>query len=1132
MEADLWIADVKEHKMRIPHHPARDVHPHHRKLPGQAVIKTLSSALVLMMLTSLITLVPAVTGGQQALAEGEIKLALEIAHVGLFIYEVAAFGGETAYEQLVPDPDEELLDEVKAQGALIDEVQEGLDQIQADLADMFQELNLYDCMQNAWNTIPAIQNYYSKLNYDIGDQAHGTVSEDFISKWAFDVTNGNFMDTNIAQWYTALVLGGVGNDQNPVLLQMRDFALDELNGNSVQSDFSTTVESTNGVGIVAERPMYFDYAGAWTGGSCQAGITNPAEAFYFAEGTVRPDFNSYICVQNPNATQVATVCITYMKGDGTTAEQNLLVQPQSRSTVNVNGFFGSLDGPAADFSAKVESTNGVEIVAERPMYFNYGGAWTGGHVNAGVTSTSTTQYFAEGTTRPGFDSYLCIQNPETDDADISITYMKGDGSNQLQQLVVPALSRSTIKVNDVIGYEDSEACDFSAMVESTNGVGVVAERPMYFAYKGDWTGGHCQNGARSAYPVQYFAEGTSRPGFDPYLCIQNPGANPADVTITYMKGDGSNVAQPLTVPPLSRSTVTVKDLLGEAEDDAHDFSAKVECTNGQQIIAERPMYFNYRSEWTGGHDEAGLPGPAGKFYFAEGTNRPGFDSYICIQNPEERAAQVKVTFMKGDGSTQVEEVTIPASSRYTMAVGATYDGATLTDAYERYLASFFSECLYYQAIGAISVCNAKDYQVPKTSSDWLKNTYLANYIKKETDLFWSCTEQLVMAAADTTNYDWNKSQQYLNLPAEAADIFSNADLLRKIAMGQIGLPESGNVVSAGICGRIIGAQDAVPNNTIPAIKVKAGNGTTYNSNFSEAGTIAWLSPAGAQQKYDTWTGSGTMTLGLCGNWSTPRYQFDGPTGGFADGNYSIINSSGATIGTATVSRTAFPDPRNNANTLYLSYGDFTSTLRNKRLSCDPAQWKASMSDDGDITSKMSTSFTEDLTNGAMGIWLSATGVKDTYYQRTYTFTSNSFTTPSNLQIKVQDGLKFNVQSSGGQQESSNGYVYSHFGWYRDEAHGYMKYELYLKDSNGTVTDLDTDDANAHSDSGDYTKDANFGTTGFTNTHNVTLTGGHTYTFVLTFYAYIKCDEGGVTGSGGDAEANQLLHLTSMGVMAP
>ena len=103
----------------------------------------------------------------------------------------------------------------------------------------------------------------------------------------------------------------------------------------------------------------------------------------------------------------------------------------------------------------------------------------------------------------------------------------------------------------------------------------------------------------------YFAEGTCRPGFDPYLCIQNPGTSDASVTITYMKGDGTTDTQDITVGKNSRSTVVVKNKLGEADDAAHDFSCKVESTNGQAIIAERPMYFNYKGAWTGGHDVMG-----------------------------------------------------------------------------------------------------------------------------------------------------------------------------------------------------------------------------------------------------------------------------------------------------------------------------------------------------------------------------------------------------------------------------------------------------------------------------------------------------------------------------------------------
>ncbi|MCG2796381.1 MAG: fibronectin type III domain-containing protein [Actinomycetia bacterium] len=99
----------------------------------------------------------------------------------------------------------------------------------------------------------------------------------------------------------------------------------------------------------------------------------------------------------------------------------------------------------------------------------------------------------------------------------------------------------------------------------------------------------------------YFAEGTCRPNFEPYICIQNPGDGEAEVKITYMPGAGENVEQPLTVQPRSRYTVRVKDVLGEGDDEAHDFSCLVEASGATGVIAERPMYFNYNGVWDGGH---------------------------------------------------------------------------------------------------------------------------------------------------------------------------------------------------------------------------------------------------------------------------------------------------------------------------------------------------------------------------------------------------------------------------------------------------------------------------------------------------------------------------------------------------
>ncbi|WP_287153145.1 DUF5719 family protein [Candidatus Solincola tengchongensis] len=331
----------------------------------------------------------------------------------------------------------------------------------------------------------------------------------------------------------------------------------------------------------------------------------PSPAFYFAEGTTRPGFDTYLCLQNPGGL-TATVRITYMRGDATTAEQILTLDPHSRLTVSAADVLGVGDDTAHDFSAKVECTNGQQIVAERPMYFNYLGKWTGGHVSVGATTPASTIYFAEGTTRPGFDPYICIQNPGDLDADVTVTYMEGDGSLANNVLTVPAHSRATVNPRNKLGTADDPAHDFSARVECTNGQKLVAERAMYFNYLGKWNGGHVVMGASAITGTYYLAEGTTRPDFDPYLSIQNPGLNAAEVTVTYFRGDGTVDTEMVTVPKNSRATLNPRNKLGTADDSAHDFSAKVECTNGQQILVERPMYFNYRGSWTGGHDVMGF----------------------------------------------------------------------------------------------------------------------------------------------------------------------------------------------------------------------------------------------------------------------------------------------------------------------------------------------------------------------------------------------------------------------------------------------------------------------------------------------------------------------------------------------
>jgi len=397
------------------------------------------------------------------------------------------------------------------------------------------------------------------------------------------------------------------------------------------------------------------------------GVSNPS--FYFAEGTTRPNFDPYLCIQNPGQ-ENADVKITYMKGDGTTDEQELAVPASTRMTVNAKDILGEGEGPSHDFSAAVFSTNGEQIIVERPQYFDYHGAWPGGSDAMGALAPGGYYFFAEGTCRPGFDPYLTVQNPGQENAEVKITYMKGDGTTAEQDLNVGPTSRATVNAKDTLGEGDDAAHDFSALVECPNDQRIIAERPMYFNYQGVWPGGHDVVGAKVPARSFYFAEGTCRPGFEPYICVQNPCRSDASVVITYMRGDGTTIEQALAVPARARSTVSAKDFLGEGEDPAYDFSCTVECNNNLWIVAERPMYFDYNG-WPGGHDVVGALSPAGTFYFAEGTTRPGFDTYLCIQNPGIAHANVKITYMKGDGTTAEREISVPAESRITVTASET-----------------------------------------------------------------------------------------------------------------------------------------------------------------------------------------------------------------------------------------------------------------------------------------------------------------------------------------------------------------------------------------------------------------------------------------------------------------------------
>lgn len=388
----------------------------------------------------------------------------------------------------------------------------------------------------------------------------------------------------------------------------------------------------------------------------------PAGDFYFAEGTTRPGYQEWICLENPTATKVKSK-IEYMINGGGNKEQEITLPPTSRTTVDVNLFVG----PGQDVSANV--TGDGYFVAERSVYFDANGL-NGGEQVLGETDTSTSFLFAEGTTRAGFQTWLALQNPQDSEANVLVTYVYADGTPPMpQNVIVPPRSRQTVDVNVGAGAEKDVSMALSANRP------IVAERVMYFTYPGSIMGGkpsgvHNCTGAEAGATSWYFAEGTTRGNFNEWLCLMNPTSHDTTATIQYMKAAGPVQTVEKALKANSRTTVDVNADVGADQ----DVSALV--TSREPIVAERPMYFQFMpgsgAMWKGGHNSMGARYAAYKWEFAEGCTRDGFMTYLCIANPNSTKQEVNIRYFitKPDGSTEnkTTEVTVAANTRKTVVV--------------------------------------------------------------------------------------------------------------------------------------------------------------------------------------------------------------------------------------------------------------------------------------------------------------------------------------------------------------------------------------------------------------------------------------------------------------------------------
>ncbi|MBU1671320.1 MAG: hypothetical protein KKF41_06250 [Actinobacteria bacterium] len=256
-------------------------------------------------------------------------------------------------------------------------------------------------------------------------------------------------------------------------------------------DASVMVESTD-FPVIAERSMYQAAPGAPTGnrreGHVSIGAPRASNDYYLAEGSTNWGFTTYILIQNPNTTYT-NVVLSYNTPTGSISDPPIPVAGRSRKTIRVND-----SHPNTDLSTHVVSDQ--PVVAERAMYWGSaagpGSAMTD---SIGMPEGHADFYFPDGevysNTATGdlTETFTCVQNPNSTDVKVAVSYFTADGGLFAWTETIPAQTRRTYNLADKIAPDNRAAIKVECR---TAGKKIMCERSMYFQRR--WSGANTIGG--------------------------------------------------------------------------------------------------------------------------------------------------------------------------------------------------------------------------------------------------------------------------------------------------------------------------------------------------------------------------------------------------------------------------------------------------------------------------------------------------------------------------------------------------------------------------------------------------------------------------------------------------------------
>jgi kumamolisin len=423
-------------------------------------------------------------------------------------------------------------------------------------------------------------------------------------------------------------------------------------------------------------------------------LANVAKTWYFAEGFTGPNYTEYLTLANPTSS-AASVSVQYLLGSGAPVSKGYSVPATSRKTLNVNTEIGN------DHDVSLVVTSDTPLIAERPMYFVYRSSVLSVPVPSGTdvlgaTSLGTQYDFGYLDTTAGHDTYLTILNQQATDTTVTTQYFPAAGGAPLvRSTTAPAHSRATIHVNTDAGVPSGS---YSASVTLSQ-PGFV-ERPLYLQDGTGATGAADVIGVSAPRSAWYFAEGFTDPHFFERYILANPSAaGTANVTVQFLRGDGTTLTTTRTLAPGQQQVVDANALLG-----LYVNNSAVVTSTGAPILAERFISFTYIGSGIGSapgaSDVLGAAAPSALFYFAEGFTGGGFAQWLTLENPNAQSATVTVRYLPETGAAPtVQTVVVDAHSRYTAFTNAVMPSQSFAMVVEANLPIVAERPLYFDFVG-------------------------------------------------------------------------------------------------------------------------------------------------------------------------------------------------------------------------------------------------------------------------------------------------------------------------------------------------------------------------------------------------------------------------------------------------